>query len=150
MSDTVLIVDDNFKYAGWIRSVLESVGFAAEHVPNARDGRSAIKKEPEKYVAVFSDITMEHPGAGLTLVPRIRLAGYRGAVILVSTGFDLPVVFLFSRFALRLLGVDGLVVKQLLRTNGEWKIAWLRNRPALAVIRERLASVTRVPNWHSS
>ncbi|MDK9698852.1 MAG: response regulator [bacterium] len=143
----ILIVDDNAKYAEWVRAVLEHAGYLVDHVWNAKSGVDTIQANPAKYTAVFSDITMEHPGAGLFMVPKLRRLGYQGAIVLVSTGFDYQSVFLLSRFTLGLLGVDGLVVKRELLQHGRWHIKWITQKQRTQDLRQTMAAIQSVPNW---
>lgn len=145
-NQTVLIVDDNRDYAGWTAAVLEQAGYPTNHVLNAAEGIDAVTKYTG-YLAVFSDITMEHPGAGLAMVPKLRKLGYRAPIVLVSTGFDYAIVFWLSRLTLRWIGVDGLVVKRKMKQHGKWEIKWISKRAGVDSLARRLAAITEIPGW---
>ena len=147
MPNTILIVDDNRTYAQWTEAVLHTGGYEAEHATSADSGMAMVREQPDKYVALFSDITMEHPGAGLFLIPKLRRMGYRGVVVLESTGFDYPIIHWLSAWTLYLIGVDGLVIKRKMLRDGKWSIDWISKRDGVADLVRRLQGIVDIPGW---
>ncbi len=147
MTDTILIVDDNLTYAKWTEAVLRQAGYDIAFAESARTGLSQAVENPDKFQAVFSDITMEHPGAGLVLIPKLRSRGYKGITVLVSTGFDYPIVFWLSKLTLPLIGVDGLVIKKAMRDAGKWRIEWISKRNGIRELKDRIGHIVDIPNW---
>jgi len=147
MPESILIVDDNTGYAQWTEAVLRKAGYSDfTHVKNARAGLDAVRSNPP-FSAIFSDITMEHPGAGLMMIPKLRKLGYSGVVILESTAFDYEIVYWLARRTLRSMGVDGLVIKRLMNDHGRWEVQWISQREGVSVLRERLTGITEIPDW---
>ncbi len=147
MPDTILIVDDNRDYARWTESVLQSAGYSVEHAFSATEGLAKVKENPQKFFAIFSDITMEHSGAGLTMIPKMRRIGYQGVVVLESTGFDYPIVHFLSKWTLHLFGVDGLIIKRKMLKEGKWQIDWISKRETVHDLNEKMKKIETIPGW---
>lgn len=147
MTHKILLVDDNRMYANWMRSLFELQQFEVTFVESSTEGIVILKNDPSLYDAVVSDITMEHPGAGLTMSCKMRTLGYGGLIVLVSTGFDMKLVYLLAKWTLRWIGVDGIVRKKGLRNLGEWKINWLTNRNESSDFVSKFTHLQKIPNW---
>ncbi len=111
-----LIVDDNDTYAAMLLRHLEPDGFRFDRARSAGEGLEMLQKNgAEAYSLIVTDITMEGQTAGMRLIRQLRRKGYRGIVLVASTGFNFSPVLFFSRFFLKLWGVDVLTPKEPLR-----------------------------------
>jgi len=116
MQRPALIVDDNDTYAKMLLSHLEPLGFRFDRAESASEGLEALKQQgPSHYSFVVTDITMEGQTAGLKLIRRIRRHGYKGVLMVASTGFNSPFILHLCRPFLALWGVDLLVPKEPLK-----------------------------------
>ncbi len=114
--EPALLIDDNDDYAGMILSHLEPRGFRFDRARSAREGLEILAQTgSQKYTLIVTDITMEGQTAGLRLIRKVRRAGYRGVLIVASTGFNFPFVLHLSRPFLTIWGVDILVPKEPLK-----------------------------------
>ncbi|MCX7835540.1 MAG: response regulator [bacterium] len=148
MNDTILLVDDNKMYANWMQSLFASYFIPFHYVESSIEALQEIKQKLTTYTIVVSDITMEHPGAGLTMCWKMRRLGFRGIIWIVSTGFDNRLVFWFSKLTLRFIGVSGIIRKKELREIGIWEVHWLQKTNNIP---ERLLSLSQrqsIPNWN--
>jgi CheY-like chemotaxis protein len=113
---SALIVDDNDTYAAMLLRHLEPDGFHFDRARSAGEGLEMLQKNgAAAYSLIVTDITMEGQTAGMKLIRQLRRKGYRGIVLVASTGFNFPPVLFISRFFLRLWGVDVLTPKEPLR-----------------------------------
>jgi CheY-like chemotaxis protein len=116
LSRPALLIDDNDDYAGMLLEHLVPRGFRFDRAFSAREGLQAVRRAgPKTYELMVTDITMDGHTAGLRLIRKVRRAGYRGVLIVASTGFNFPLVLHLSRPVLRFWGVDVLVPKEPLK-----------------------------------
>ena len=117
MNAPALIIDDNDRYADLLLDHLVPRGYQFERARSAQEGmETLIKAGPQGYSLIVTDITMEGQTAGLRLIRKIRRHGYRGVLIVASTGFNFPIVLHLSRPFLAVWGVDVLVPKEPLKS----------------------------------
>ena len=106
----MLLVDDNEHYSGILRDIYEKKGYRVESVVSAAEALNILQKRSISfYDTLISDVTMESRLAGLYMVWRVRKMGYKGTVILASTGFDVLGATSISRSFLGSLGVHYIV-----------------------------------------
>ncbi len=116
MIEPALMIDDNDDYARLLQEHLEPRGYKFDRAWSAREGlETLLKTGVEKYTLIVTDITMENQTAGLRLIRKIRRNGYRGVLIVASTGFNIPFVLRLSRPFLTIWGVDVLIPKEPLK-----------------------------------
>ena len=116
MNRPALIVDDNDDYTAMILTHLEPLGYRFERARSASEGLETFSQSgSNRFSLIVTDITMEGQTAGLKLIRQIRRSGYRGVLMVASTGFNIPIVLHLSRIFLALWGVDLLVPKEPLR-----------------------------------
>lgn len=116
MKRSALIVDDNDDYTGMLLSHLEPLGYQFERARSAGEGLELLhKSSPQYYSLIVTDITMEGQTAGMKFIRQIRRYGYKGVLMVASTGFNSPVVLHLCRIFLTLWGVDLLVPKEPLK-----------------------------------
>lgn len=108
----LLLVDDNDRYAGILADHFSPMGYGIER---ARDGAEGFRLFEEKgldyYSVVVTDITMETQMAGIQMLKKMHAAGFRGTVVVASTGFDVPGATTLTRLFLAGIGIDYLVPK---------------------------------------
>ncbi len=115
-SRSALLIDDNDDYAAMLLEHLAPRGFRFDRARSAREGMEILRHcGAPNYRLIVTDITMEGQTAGLKLIFRLRRLGFRGVLVVASTGFNLPWVLHVSRPLLALLGVDALVPKEPLK-----------------------------------
>ncbi|MBI41144.1 MAG: hypothetical protein CMF59_16225 [Leptospiraceae bacterium] len=108
----LLIVDDNDKYARILDEYYKNLGYSIDRAVDGASGYSAVKEKGlEHYHVIVTDITMETQMAGLTMLKRLYKDGYRGMVVVASTGFDVPMAKPLTRCFLGRMGIDYLVPK---------------------------------------
>lgn len=108
----LLIVDDNNRYAEILKEFFAAKGYMTERAVTGEEGlRCVAEKDLGYYSVIVTDITMESQLAGVTMLGRIHKLGYKGTVVVASTGFDVPLVTPFSRLFLRQYGVHYLIPK---------------------------------------
>lgn len=93
-----LIVDDNDKYANNLKLYLDSKEIPNERARTAGEGYEMFKSK--QYHTIITDITMETQTSGLWFARRIYKEGFKGQIIIATTGFDFPGVMLFGKYAL--------------------------------------------------
>ncbi len=122
-----------------LRSRLEDCGCRVKHVLSSRAGIEHLKiKNPNEYQLIITDITMETQLSGIFLVRRIRRMGFRGGLVIYSTGFNTAFMHLISRPFFRALGADGLISKNSLK-NGSPVLKLLSGHPALETLKTALS-----------
>lgn len=108
----LLLVDDNDKYAKILTDYFSPLGYRMERACSAAEG---LQKMQEKGIDFFSvivtDITMETQLAGVFMLGKIKKMGYKGTVVVASTGFDVPPGMTVSRLILPFFGVHYVVPK---------------------------------------
>ncbi|MBX7057951.1 MAG: response regulator [Leptospirales bacterium] len=108
----LLLVDDNDKYARLLTEYFEPLGYRCERAVDAASGWQMLQSQgPEAYQVLVTDITMESQLAGVYMLRRFQKAGFRGTVVVASTGFDAPGGMPLSRLVLRFCGVHFLIPK---------------------------------------
>jgi CheY-like chemotaxis protein len=107
-----LIIDDNKRYTAMLCAKLELCGCEVEHASASKIGLEMLRqKSPGYYHLIISDITMESQISGILLAPKIRALGFKGCLIIYSTGFNFHLVLMLSRLLFKILGADGLIAK---------------------------------------
>jgi len=97
-------------------SHLEPRGFHFDRARSAREGLETLQVNgASAYRLIITDITMEGQMAGLRLIKKIRRNGFRGVLMVASTGFNSGLVLQLARFFMAAMGVDILVPKEPLK-----------------------------------
>ncbi|MBD3368977.1 response regulator [Candidatus Fermentibacteria bacterium] len=123
--DSVLLVDDNDRYAEVIRAHLERRGAMVERARSAREGLLVLEKRAGSFQCLITDITMETQLSGLRILRKARGLGFSGMKVTTSTGLDTRIGYLVNRFVLGILyGCDYLIPKKPIKRRG--KVAWIR------------------------
>lgn len=108
----LLIVDDNDKYARILDEYYQKLGYSVDRAVDGEGGYRAVKEKGlDHYQVIVTDITMETQMAGITMLKRLSREGYRGMVVVASTGFDVPLARPLTRIFLGGIGIDYLVPK---------------------------------------
>ena len=108
----LLLVDDNKKYADLLREYFVPRGYEIDEAESAAEGLARFEeKGPDYYQVIVTDITMETQLSGIYMVSKMHKLGFKGTMVVASTGFDVPTVVTLSRLLLRTKGVDYLVRK---------------------------------------
>ena len=112
MPKPALIIDDNANYVDMLLHHFEPVGFEFDHAWNATEGYQTLQDVGSGYYGlIITDITMEGQTSGLKLIRRMRKYGYKGVIMVASTGFNSRFVREISRRVLKWWGVDLIVPK---------------------------------------
>ena len=98
----VLIVDDNDKYAINLKVYLDSKSIQSDRAIDAKQGLELFNSG-KTYDMIISDITMETQTSGLWMMRKIYKSGYKGVIVIASTGFDVLGVMWISRYFLSLV-----------------------------------------------
>ena len=98
MKKSILIVDDNDRYANNLKFHFEALGFLTARAYTAREGWDMFNEKI--YDAVITDITMETQTSGLWLARKIFKSGYDKELVIATTGFDVMGVMNLSRYIL--------------------------------------------------
>ncbi len=104
----ILIVDDNDRYANNLKAFFEKRKIETVRALDAKQGWEMFQKEI--FHTVISDITMETQTSGLFLIRKIYKSGFKGNIIIATTGFDVSGVMFVSRFLLPAFGGVGWMV----------------------------------------
>ena len=108
----LLIVDDNDKYARILWEYFEKLGYSIERALDGKTGYEAVTgRGMDHFQVIVTDITMETQMAGMTMLKRLYKDGYRGIVVVASTGFDVPLARPITRMFFSGIGIDYLVPK---------------------------------------
>lgn len=114
----LLLVDDNAKYKDLLTDLFSPKGYKITWVKNATEARENLRsKGINFYKTIITDITMETQVSGLILAIKLRKKGFRGNIIIASTGFNFRIVLWFSKFVLRFFGINQLIPKNSLKQN---------------------------------
>ncbi|TKJ39093.1 hypothetical protein CEE37_11780 [candidate division LCP-89 bacterium B3_LCP] len=125
MNRPALIVDDNDDYTSMLLNHLEPLGYNFDRAHSGREGWQKWKEtDLTHYHLVVTDITMESQTAGLSLIRKLRKAGYKGLIMVASTGVNNPLVLQITKLFYKLIGVDILVPKEPLKS-GEFRCVGL-------------------------
>ncbi len=108
----LLLVDDNDRYAAILEEYFQSRGYTIERARDGAEGYKLFRERGRDYYAVIvTDITMESQMAGIHMLKKIHRDGYKGTVVVASTGFDFPGATTLSRIMLSGIGIDYLIPK---------------------------------------
>ena len=113
----ILIVDDNDRYANNLKAFFDARKIETVRALDAKEGWEKFKKET--FHTVISDITMETQTSGLFLLRKIYKSGFKGNIIIATTGFDAPGVMFVSKFLLPSFGGVGWMVPKVPLKRGE-------------------------------
>ncbi|HMV41310.1 MAG TPA: response regulator [Leptospiraceae bacterium] len=113
----ILIVDDNDRYANNLKAFFDSKKIETERAYDAKEGWEKFQRG--NYHTVISDITMETQTSGLFLVRKIFKSGYKGNIIIATTGFDFPGVMFFSKYILPFFAGVGWMIPKVPLKRGE-------------------------------
>ncbi|MCB1193775.1 MAG: response regulator [Leptospiraceae bacterium] len=94
----ILIVDDNDRYANALTNFFKGRNLDIVRAVDAKEGFEIYQKMD--FHTIITDITMETQVSGLFLARKIYKTGYKGNLIIATTGFDAPGVMFVSRFIL--------------------------------------------------
>ena len=134
MGIPVLIIDDNRKYTSLLRDRLEKAGCTVEHVLSSRKAIEHLNgDDPNHYQIIITDITMETQVSGILLTRKIRKMGFKGCLVIYSTGFNFRIVLWLSILFFKLFGADGLIPKDGL-IDGKPKLTSISRNPLLQKI----------------
>ncbi len=112
MPKPALIVDDNADYVDMLLAHFEPIDFQFDHAWDAAVGYQTLEEVGAGYYKlIITDITMERQTAGLKLIRKIRKYGYKGIILVASTGFNNQIVLRTTRILMKWWGVDVLVPK---------------------------------------
>lgn len=138
MTLQVLIIDDNRKYTAMLRERLEKQGCVVRHELSSQEGFAHLKElHPEHYDMIITDITMETQVSGIYLTWLIRRLGFKGCLIIYSTGFDTPIGLGISRAFFTLFRVNGLIPKNGLKA-GSPKLTIIKPHPLMEMVEKAL------------
>lgn len=108
----LLLVDDNDKYAQLLEDYFKELGFKADRACDAAEGlKKFINHNPDFYNLIVTDVTMETQTSGLGMLKRIKKSGYKGTIIIASTGFDVLTAKTLTKMFLRSTGVHYMIPK---------------------------------------
>ena len=108
-----LLVDDNGHYADLLSKYFLGLGFEVTWCKSAKEGyEEYTSKDQSHYQLILTDITMEGQISGLTMLKKIRKAGYKGLLMIASTGFDIPLGKFFTRLFFANLEVKYIIPKK--------------------------------------
>jgi CheY-like chemotaxis protein len=108
----LLLVDDNDRYAAILDEYFQALGYTSDRARDGAEGyRLFQERGKEHYAVIVTDITMESQMAGIHMLKKIHKDGYRGTVVVASTGFDFPGATTLSRILLAGIGIDYLIPK---------------------------------------
>lgn len=113
----VLIVDDNDRYANNLKAFFDKRKIETQRAVDAKQGWEMFQKE--SFHTVISDITMETQTSGLFLIRDIYKSGFKGNIIIATTGFDFPGVMFVSKLLLPAFGGVGWMVPKVPLKRGE-------------------------------
>ncbi len=113
----ILIVDDNDRYANNLKAFFDKRKIETVRAVDAKQGWEMFQKE--SFHTVISDITMETQTSGLFLIRDIYKSGFKGNIIIATTGFDFPGVMFLGKFLLPAFGGVGWMVPKVPLKRGE-------------------------------
>lgn len=118
----VLIIDDNDRYAENLKSYLSERGIESIRAFTAREGLDLFSNHKNELSGIITDVTMETQTSGLWAIRKIWKSGFKGHLIMASTGFDVWGVMRFSYFFLPLFfGIEWMIPKVPLK---QGKVEW--------------------------
>ncbi len=111
----LLVVDDNDEYSDLLITFFEAKK-ECNQIERARDAEEGFamlcKNHIEYYDIILTDITMETQISGLIFLRKAQAYGYKGTIIVASTGFDVFGVKTLSCLLLGILGVNYIIPKK--------------------------------------
>ena len=108
----MLLVDDNDRYAAILDEHFQALGYKSERAYDGAEGYKMFKDRGLDYFPVIvTDITMESQMAGIHMLKKIHQDGYKGTIVVASTGFDFPGATGLTRLILSGIGIDYLIPK---------------------------------------
>lgn len=118
----VLIVDDNDRYANNLKLYFDQKKILSDRAYDAKQGWEYFSKY-NNYDMIVSDVTMETQTSGLWMMRRIYKSGYKGMMVIASTGFDVWGVMPFSSYFLTwFCGLHWMIPKVPLK---QGKVEWV-------------------------
>jgi len=139
MTISALIIDDNRRYTALLKERLEKCGFVFEHKLNSQTGKQhLLEGDSNRYQVIFTDITMESQVSGILLTHKIRRMGFKGCLVVYSTGFNTKIGLWASAALFKILGADGLIAKNGLKA-GNPKMLKLSPNASLQKIEDALS-----------
>ncbi|MCX6639718.1 MAG: response regulator [bacterium] len=134
-----LFVDDNDDYVKMLQPHLKPYGFDFERAWNAAEGLELLRqKGADYYRFIVTDISMEGQLAGMKLIRGIRKFGYKGPLMVASTGFNVPLFLNLLRPIMALWGVDLMVPKKPLK-QGRFEVVGISKRGKRFIAESALA-----------
>jgi hypothetical protein len=115
--ETVLVVDDNDRYATNLKIYLDNRNIYSERAYTASQGYEMFKAS--SYTSVISDITMETQTSGLFFVRKIFKEGFKGKIIIATTGFDVWGIMFLGKYLLPMFGGVGWMIPKVPLKKGE-------------------------------
>ena len=100
--ETVLIVDDNNRYANNLKIYLDKRNIPSERAITASQVYEMFLAS--EYTTIISDITMETQTSGLVFIRKIFKKGFKGKIIIATTGFDVWGVMFLGKYLLPYYG----------------------------------------------
>ncbi|NBU97969.1 MAG: hypothetical protein EBS19_07135 [Spirochaetia bacterium] len=100
-----------------LKIYFDKINIPSERAFNAKEGFEVFLKND--FSAVISDITMESQVSGLLLVRKIFKLGYKGKIIIATTGFDVKGVMFCSQFLLPIYAGVGWMIPKVPLKKGE-------------------------------
>lgn len=113
----ILIVDDNDKYANNLKKYFDEKNIPTVRAYDAKEGRKLF--QADNFHSVISDITMETQTSGLFFIRDVYKSGYKGNIIIATTGFDFPGVMTISSLLLPPFGGVGWMIPKVPLKKGE-------------------------------
>lgn len=108
----LLLVDDNDKYAKILTEYFQKKSFIIDRAYNGKEALNVLQEKGiHFYDVILTDITMESQLAGLTFLKKARQLGYKGKILIASTGFNYTIAMIFAPLFLKHLNVDYLIPK---------------------------------------
>jgi CheY-like chemotaxis protein len=114
---TVLIVDDNDRYASHLINYFNQKNIPTQRAVNAVQGFEMFSSFA--YATIISDVTMETQISGLKMVRSIFKSGYKGEIIIATTGFDVKGVMFIGRLLLPIYAGVGWMIPKVPLKRGE-------------------------------
>lgn len=106
----ILIVDDNDNYANNLKIFFDKKNIKTTRAYTAEEGWQIFQKE--NFDIIITDITMETQTSGLFLARKIYKSGFKGKIIIATTGFDVFGVMFISKYILPIFaGVSYMIPK---------------------------------------
>ena len=88
------------------------MNYKVEFVKSAKEAHTILSEKGWNfYNVIVTDITMESQLAGILMLRKIFKNGFKGTIIVASTGFDFPGVTTLSRMFLGTIGVNYIIPK---------------------------------------